>query len=94
MWASPCPRRVGGRPGCAQASRGDVASCCGAWALGCVGSVVAAHVLGSWGCWALERMLRSRVGASSWIGDRISVSCVGRQTLHRWPTREVLAAHF
>jgi len=60
---------------------------------GRVRSVAVASGLSSCSSWAREHRLNSYLG-SSWIRDWTRVSCIGRQILYHWATREVLWAGF
>ena len=86
-----------GYSGCgAKASHCCGFSYCGAWALGRSGfsscsSQALEHRLSSCGLQAL--LLHSNVG-SSWIKDWTNVSCIGRQILYHWATREALLLGF
>ena len=64
---------------CAWVSHSGGFSCCGAWAPGSLGSVALWHV----GLVALWHV------GSSQFRDQTYVSCIGRQILNHWITREV-----
>ena len=87
-------------------SCGAYVSCCGSFSClehglqamqasgaGRVRSVAVASGLSSCSSWAREQRLNSYL-ESSWIRDWIRVSCIGRQILYHWATREVLWAGF
>ena len=75
---------------------------CGAQSLGTWASEVVVCGFSGCGSWALEHRLCScgkglaawRHVGSSWIRDSTCVSCIGRQILYHWPTRESLFLYF
>ena len=78
----------------AQASQCDSFSCCGAQALGHVGSVVVAagSIAQAQELWRMGIVALWHVGFSR-IRNQTAVSSIGRQTLYNWTTREALK-HF
>ena len=77
-------------------------SCCRARALGTWALVVATYALSSCGSqtraqahylWHRDFVASQHVG-SSWTRDQTSISCIGRQILYHWATREAPAASF
>ena len=85
----------------AQAAHCDGFSCCrGAqqWALGCVGSLVAAHRLSNCSRWAQEfwhtGLAAPQQVESSHARDGTRVPCNDRSILHQWTMREVQSGHY